>query len=139
MAFSTLQVGQAHSLTVLVTAELVARFTDLSGDAAPLHTNEAFARAAGFSGALVHGALLVALVSRLVGMEFPGPNAILQRIDLSFPSPCYAPCTLKLTGTVRQISEAMKSVVLDISITAEDGRVVARGKTWHGILDTSLI
>jgi acyl dehydratase len=107
----------------------------LSGDRAPLHTDTEFAKAAGFEGVVVHGAYLVALISRLVGMEFPGAKAVLERMDMAFRKPCYAPCEVKLAATVRQISEAVATIILDIVITNDEGAVLASGKTWHRILN----
>jgi acyl dehydratase len=129
--------GQEKRIKVHISAADVASFTALSGDAAPLHRDRDFARRAGYSGAVVHGALLIAYVSRLVGMEIPGQFSVLERIDLAFRKPCYAPCDLQLVGKVRQTSEAVSSVVLDISIQDSSGQAIATGKTWHRILDRS--
>ncbi len=129
-----LQVGDSDSITVRVTREDITNFAILSGDTAPVHLDETFAKAAGFDGVIVHGAYLGALVSRLVGMSFPGPKAILERMDLGFHLPCYVPCDLKIEGTVKQISEAVKTIILDVTITDASGRTLTKGKTWHRII-----
>jgi acyl dehydratase len=129
--------GQERRIKITISRSDVDSFASLSGDAAPLHTDQDFARKAGYSGPVVHGALLVAYVSRLVGMEFPGKFSVLERVDLAFHQPCYAPCDLQIIGKVRQISEAVSSVVLNISLQDLQGRTVASGKTWHRILDRS--
>jgi 3-hydroxybutyryl-CoA dehydratase len=129
-------IGQTHRLGVPISREDLARYVELSGDSAPLHVDKEFARAAGFEGEVVHGAYLMALVSRLVGMEFPGAKAVLERMDMAFRKPCYVPCEVTLAATVRQISEAVATVILDIAITDGEGAVLASGKTWHRILDT---
>ncbi|QOZ07230.1 MaoC/PaaZ C-terminal domain-containing protein [Bradyrhizobium sp. CCBAU 51765] len=128
-------VGQTHHLGIPITRDDLARYVALSGDTAPLHVDAEFAKAAGFDGVVVHGAYLMALVSRLVGTEFPGPRSVLERADIAFRKPCYAPCDVKLAATVRQISEAVATIVLDIAITDDSGTVLASGKTWHRILD----
>jgi 3-hydroxybutyryl-CoA dehydratase len=133
---SSIQVGQTHRIKAMITPDDIVRFVELSGDAAPLHTDGSFAKAMGFAGPLVHGAFLVALVSRLVGMEFPGPKALLERVDLAFRNPCYAPCEILLSATVKQISEAVATIILDIAIFDTKGIVLASGKTWHRILET---
>ena len=130
-------VGQEHRIVVNLTAKDVERFADVSGDCAPLHTDRDFARRVGFDRPVVHGALLAAYVSRLVGMWLPGPNSVMERIDLSFRQPCYAPCEFHVTGRVRQISEAVSSIVLDITVSDISSRVYASGKTWHRILNQS--
>jgi|KBSSwiStaDraftv2_1062776.scaffolds.fasta_scaffold188392_2 acyl dehydratase len=134
MTISAFQLGQSHKISASISAADVERFVGLSGDAAPLHTNADFARKAGFDGPVVHGAFLIALVSRLVGMHFPGPNAVLERVDLSFRKPCYAPCVVDLNASVRQISEAVATIVLDITISDANG-IIASGKSWHRILE----
>lgn len=129
-------IGQTHRLAIAITLVDLARYVELSGDGAPLHVDAEFAKAAGFEGVVVHGAYLMALVSRLVGTEFPGAWSILERADMAFRKPCYAPCEVTVAATVRQISEAVATIVLDIVITDENGTVLASGKTWHRILDS---
>jgi acyl dehydratase len=126
---------QSRTLEVSVPADAIERFAEISGDAAPLHTDTAFARAAGYKAPVVHGAYLVALISRFVGMEFPGAGAVLERIDIAFRNPCYAPANLKITGTVAQVSEAVATIVIQINIMDADGSLIANGKTWHRILN----
>jgi 3-hydroxybutyryl-CoA dehydratase len=126
-------VGDEATLDVEVTAESVTAFVALSGDDAPLHTEPTFAQRHGFAGVVVHGALLAAYVSRLVGTKLPGPGSVLQKMELAFRNPCYAPCRLRLTGRVRQVSDATRTVVLDV--TVESGStLLASGKTAHLIL-----
>jgi 3-hydroxybutyryl-CoA dehydratase len=130
--------GQTHSITVAISPSDLAHYVQVSGDSAPMHTDKEFAKAAGFAGVVVHGAYLIALVSRLVGMEFPGPKAVLERVDIAFRKPCYVPCELQLAATVRQISEAVATIVLDVEISNSAGTVLASGKTWHRILSGAL-
>ena len=131
--------GQTRSMTITINESDLANYVQVSGDRAPVHTDAGFAQAAGYSGVVVHGAYLMAMVSRLVGMEFPGPQAILERMDLAFRKPCYVPCDLKLAATVRQISEAVATIILDIVVSNSSGTVLATGKTWHKILDGASI
>ena len=130
--------GQTHSITVAISPTDLAQYVHVSGDSAPMHTDAEFAQAAGFAGVVVHGGYLMALVSRLVGMEFPGPRAVLERMDIAFRKPCYVPCEVRLAATVRQISEAVATIILDIVISNNAGTVLASGKTWHRILSGAL-
>jgi 3-hydroxybutyryl-CoA dehydratase len=127
-------VAQEHHLVLQVTTDHVRRFSELSGDHAPLHTDHEFAAAHGFGGTVVHGALLASYVSQLVGMFLPGPLSVMERIDLGFRRPCIAPCELHLSAKVRQVSEAVASVVMDVFVAGADGQIFASGKTWHKIL-----
>jgi 3-hydroxybutyryl-CoA dehydratase len=123
-------VGDNAALNVEVTEDAVRAFVALSGDDAPLHTQPEFAIQAGFTGPVVHGALIAAYVSQLVGTKIPGRLSVLQKMELSFRHPCYAPCQLLITGRIRQVSEATRTVTLDISVEA-GGKVIVTGKTAH--------
>ena len=136
MAFP-FSVGDTRQIEVDVSPADVRRFAELSGDHAPLHTDPLFAAEHGFKACVVHGAFLASVVSRLVGMQLPGPLAVLERMDLAFHAPCYAPCRLLVSARVRHLSEAVNSISLDVTIGIEHGPVLAIGKTWHKLLSGS--
>lgn len=128
-----LSVGTAASFEADVSAELVDAFARLSGDTNPLHVDEGFARERGFTGRLAHGALLGALVSRLIGMHLPGRDALLQSLSLSFRAPVPAGTHVRVTGEVDQVSESARAAVLRVTVTdTADGRVMASGKAQVG-------
>jgi hypothetical protein len=58
-------------------------------------------------------------------------------MDIAFRKPCYAPCDVKLTATVKQISEAVQSIILEIVISDAGGSMLASGKSWHRMLSTA--
>src|SRR4051794_11054070 len=119
------QVGVADAMAMSVSQTMIDAFRDLSGDDAPLHINESFARAHGFEGRLVHGALVFSLLSRMVGTRFPGPESLWLKCDISFRNPCYAPSILHFHGVVIQHSEATRSIVLTFDITDDRDRQIA--------------
>lgn len=128
------QVGASETMTIPVSPAMSEAFRELSGDDAPLHTDESFARAHGFEGRLVHGALVVSLLSRVVGTRFPGPRSLWLKCDISFRNPCYAPSALRFRGTVTQQSEATSSIALAFDITDDRDRQIATAKTLHKVL-----
>jgi 3-hydroxybutyryl-CoA dehydratase len=130
----TLQVGATASMTATISPDMITAFAQLSGDGAPLHTDPDFARAHGFDGCLVHGAFLVALLSRFVGTQFPGRSSLWVKCDISFVSPCYAPSVLRFDATVTQSSEATNAVALTITIADDRQRRIAIAKTMHKVL-----
>lgn len=123
-----LAVGQRADFTVRVTLEMVTAFAALSGDRSPLHTDEAFAHAAGFDGRAAHGLLLGALVSRLIGMQLPGAHGVLQSVELSFRRPLVPPATVRVEGEIAAISESTGQVQIKVTIVDEHGRGILEGK-----------
>ena len=78
--------GDSRTLQIAITDDIVNAFAEWSGDDAPLHTSDAYARARGFEKKVVHGAALFSLVSRFVGVG--------QGITKYFVSPVCAPTPL---------------------------------------------
>jgi len=67
----------------------VARFAEATGDSNPVHFDDAAARAAGFPGRISHGMLVGGELSRIFGMETPGPGTLFLRADLVFLKPVF--------------------------------------------------
>jgi 3-hydroxybutyryl-CoA dehydratase len=129
------KVGASDTMAIPVSQAMSDAFRGLSGDDAPLHTDDGFARRNGFEGRLVHGALVFSLLSRVVGTRFPGPRSLWLKCDIGFRNPCYAPSVLHFHGTVVQQSEAMRSISLLFDITDDRARQIATAKTVHKVLE----
>src|SRR5258708_10964720 len=130
------QPGKSDTMTISVSQAMSDAFRELSGDDAPLHTDENFARAHGFEGRVVHGALVVSLLSRVVGTRFPRPWSLCLKCYISFRNPCYAPSVLRFHGTVVQQSEATRAIALTFDITDDRDRQIATAKTVHKVLES---
>jgi 3-hydroxybutyryl-CoA dehydratase len=128
-------VGASETMTIPVSQAMCDAFGGLSGDDAPLHTDEDFARRNGFDGRLVHGAMVFSLLSRMVGTRFPGPLSLWLKCDISFRNPCYAPSMLRFHGVVVQQSEATRSIAMSFDITDDRERQIATAKTVHKVLE----
>lgn len=133
LGLGDLSVGREYSIEVMVQDIDIDRFADLSGDHSPLHMDEAFARARGFRGRVVHGAYLVSLASRMLGMHLPGENCLLQTMQMKFSAPTYSGTLVRLTGVIDQISEAARAAVVKLSVAdAVSGGILASGKASIG-------
>ena len=101
-------------------------FAALSGDHNPLHLDEAFARARGFEGVVVYGALIAAKISGLIGMKLPGRDSVWCSLSLQFRAPLYVGEPARAEGVVSAVSEATGMV--ELAITAWKKEVLlARG------------
>ena len=101
-------------------------FARLSGDHNPRHTSQEFSQRAGHRDRVVHGALLAALASRLIGMELPGRRALLLSLRLDFVAPTFPGETLEVVGTVESIHPAQRTIVMRLRIGCA-GEPRARG------------
>lgn len=127
-------VGRKAERTVAITPELLEAFVALSGDSNPLHVNDSHAQAQGFRGRVVHGMLLGALVSGLIGMELPGRPGILQSVQMSFRNPCYVGDTIQIAAEVTEFFESVQVVILQVVVRNSAGVTIATGKVQSGIM-----
>jgi acyl dehydratase len=104
----------------------VDNFVRLSGDYNPLHADRQFAKSAGFRDRVVHGAMLVALASRFVGMELPGRQSLLLSLKLDFVAPTFPGDIVEVLGRVESIHLEQRVVVLRLMISC-GGELRARG------------
>ena len=119
----------------VVTPEVYAHFLAAFQDYSPVHVDEDFAKAHGFAGKVMHGALLNGFISHFVGMHFPGRFSLLLSVDLRFSNPSYLGDAIKLITVVSQKMDAHNIVVLDATLTnttrnylAARGRIQVRVK-----------
>lgn len=127
--------GQTFSYDRMICLEDVDAFAKLTGDVSPLHIDENFARSRGFKARVVHGVLLAGMVSRLIGVHLPGRNALLARLDLKFWTPIYAGDTIRVCGTISQISVAANAIIVQINIfnLSAESNNAASGSATIGI------
>lgn len=76
-----LEVGAKASFSRPLSQADVDAFTALSGDSNPVHQGPK---------AVVHGALLNALVSCAMGTKMPGPGSMVTSQTIKYPNPCHA-------------------------------------------------
>ena len=122
-----LREGMSASVPFLVRQEEMDLFAELSGDFNPLHVNREFACGKGFKGVVVYGALIIAKVSRLIGMHLPGRDAVWASVSLDFVKPLYVDQQARVEGVVTEVWESTGMVELKLSVRSEEGRVLARG------------
>ena len=127
LALADLKEGHRDTVDFTITPAQMQAFGELSGDVNPLHTDDAFARAKKFDGAVVYGALLVAKVSQLIGMRLPGRDSVWASLAMDFRKPLYVNQAAQVEGTVAEVSASTGMVVLTLVVRAQ-GKVLAKGR-----------
>lgn len=120
-------VGETVRFAFVVTAEDQQAFARLSGDTNPMHLDADAARARGFDAPVVYGGLIVAKISRVVGMHWPGSRGIWADLEIRFRKPLLVGEEAALVATIDQVSPASNSVTIDLAITSAKGNI-ARAK-----------
>ena len=119
-------VGSKASIDRVFTEDDIALFARLSGDTNPIHLEAAVARSAGFDREVVHGALVVSLISRILGTVLPGPGTILLGQELRYRRPVYPWDRLVATVEVTNVRE--DKPVITLRTWVETDEVVVDGE-----------
>ncbi|TYT26443.1 bifunctional enoyl-CoA hydratase/phosphate acetyltransferase [Luteimonas viscosa] len=126
--FDELAVGQTARIERTLTADDVALFAVLSGDAGPQPPVDAPAAANGASAVIAHGMWGGAMIAALLGTRLPGPGTIHRRQDLRFLAPLKPGEQLAIQVTVTALDPATRGVVLACACTRPDGTIAIEGE-----------
>lgn len=127
LGYEQIGVGSVFAVERTFTADDVRAFAGVSGDYSPLHVDAEYAAQTEFGGCVVHGMLLGALFSQLVGMQVPGRRALYLGQELTFRRPVLVGEPVRATAKVTAKNDATRVLVLQTEIRAADDRVVASG------------
>lgn len=125
--YETLQVGDTFSVKRVLTSEDVQTFADLTGDDNPLHVDPAFAATTRFGKPIVHGVLLLGIISKVLGRDFPGPGSVAVGISCRFLRP--VPVGSEVTVEVRVAEKIEKHRHIKMRVYAYlDGKLCVGGE-----------
>lgn len=120
-------VGDSFAIDFSITLDDQRAFAAVSGDTNPLHLDAAYAQSKGFGAPVVYGALLIARLSQIVGMQMPGKDGLWSTVQMEFRSPLLVNEPAALTARISQMSEATRTIVAAITVRSGD-RTIATGR-----------
>lgn len=121
------KVGDGFKFERSISSEDVLKFAKVIGDLNPVHLDEAFAEQSFFKKRIVHGAFLGGLISRVLGMDFPGQGTIYISQNSVFRRPVYVDTTVTVEVKVTQVISEKRRLVLDTNVLNAEGEVCLSG------------
>ena len=124
------RLGSTASVTRLITDETVREFATLSGDTQLLHLDDNYAVQTRFEKRIAHGALLVGMISAVLGVKMAGQEAtiIFLGLNVSFTSPVYIGDEVTTKCQVISVREDKPIVKLAATCTNQTGTEVMTGE-----------
>jgi len=110
-----------------ISAEDVKRFAEVVGDLNPIHLDAEFAEKSFFKKRIVHGAFLGGLISKVLGMDFPGQGTVYISQDSVFKRPVYVDTTVTVQVRVTQVIAEKRRLVLSTNVLNEKGEICLTG------------
>ena len=123
-----LQVGDSYSEVFSYTQEQVITFAELSGDKNPLHLDAAYAATTMFKKPIIHGILGASVLSKILGMHFPGEGTVYLKQEIDFKRPMYVDVQYEAQLKVLEINADKHTAVIETKIVDKDsGKVNVLG------------
>ena len=124
------KVGAVGTVTRQITDDVVREFALLSGDTQPLHLDDDYASQTRFGKRIAHGALLVGMVSAVLGVEMAsdaGTNIFLG-LEVNFIAPVFIGDEVSTVCEVTDVREDKPIVTLSVACSNGRGDEVMTGK-----------
>jgi 3-hydroxybutyryl-CoA dehydratase len=126
--YETIEIGDSYEWDRLVTAEDVSTFARITGDDNPIHVDEEYAKKnSRFGRPVAHGVLLLGLISKVLGRDFPGHGSIAVGISCRFLRPVPVGSEVQVQIKVAEKIESRKHIKVRVYIYL-DGRMVLGGE-----------
>ena len=111
--FDEIAVGDTARLTRTLRPEDIQLFAVMSGDVNPAHVDPEYARSSMFQEVIAHGMWGGALISTVLGTEFPGPGTIYISQTLKFSRPVKLGDVITVSLTCKEKVEHNRHMVFD--------------------------
>jgi len=126
--YDEINVGDSASLTRTLRPEDIQLFAVMSGDVNPAHVDPEYAHSSLFQEVIAHGMWGGALISTVLGTEFPGPGTIYVSQTLRFSRPVKVGDQITIKITCKQKFDHNKHVIFDCLCTNQDNQKVISGE-----------
>ena len=121
------QIGTTARRTRTVTQRDIALFTEMTGDANPIHHDAELAAASRFGGIVVQGGVTSGLLNALVAEQLPGPGSVFLEVGWAFRAPVRPGDVITAEATVTDARRDKPVTTLATSVTNQDGVTVLDG------------
>ena len=126
--YDEIKVGDSATLTRTLRPQDIQLFAIMSGDVNPAHVDPEYAHSSMFHEVIAHGMWGGALISTVLGTEFPGPGTIYIGQTLRFSRPVKVGDAISIKITCKQKFDHNKHIVFDCLCTNQDGLKVISGE-----------
>jgi phosphate acetyltransferase len=125
--YDEIAVGDSARLVRTLRPEDIQMFAIMSGDFNPTHVDPEYARSSAFREVVAHGMWGGALISNVLGTQFPGPGTVYVGQTLNFARQVRIGDTITVDITCRRKFDHNHHIVFDCLCTNQDGQTVIEG------------
>jgi 3-hydroxybutyryl-CoA dehydratase len=126
--FDEITTGQFISQVEKISTEDLDKFIDISGDNSSIHASKYEAEIRGFRGRVIHGAMIISKVSKLIGTVLPGDSALLLNINFDFKHPLYPEESFQISANIVQKHSSVNCIKMKFEVLLIENKIkIAKG------------
>ena len=105
-------------------------FINFSGDNSSIHASKYEAESKGFRDRVIHGAMIISKVSKLIGTALPGDSALLLNINFDFKKPLYPEDLFQISAKIVEKHLSVECITIKFDIFLKDNNLkIAKGSS----------
>lgn len=112
--------GQIYTETFSFNQEEVIKFADITGDNNPVHLDPEYAANTTYKKPIIHGILGASVLSKILGMYFPGEGTIYLKQEMNFKRPMYVDVVYEAVLTVKDVNRERHQAVIETKIVEKE-------------------
>ena len=113
--FENLKSNQTSKKKFHFSQQKVKVFSKIVDDFAPIHHDIIFAKRKGLKKNIVHGFFLSSIFSGMLGEKVPGPNSVINTINLKFHNKVYVGQKLIFKIKIIYLAKSVRAVNLELT------------------------
>lgn len=112
--------GQIYTEEFSFVQEDVIKFAEITGDHNPIHLDPAYAATTMFGKPIIHGILGASILSKALGMHFPGEGTIYLSQQCTFKRPMYVGVKYEAVLTVKEVVKGKHTATIETRIIEKE-------------------
>ena len=126
-----IKIGEVYRETFSFTQDEVNSFAQITGDKNPVHLDAEYAAGTVYKKPIIHGILGASVLSKALGMEFPGEGTIYLKQEMNFKRPMYVDVLYEAIMTVKEVNKEKHQAIIETKIAEkETGKVNLIGDAY---------
>jgi len=126
--FDEIKPGDSADLRRRLTLEDIKLFAAVTGNANPVHVDEAYAKSDRFHAVIAHGMWGGSLISTVLGTRLPGPGTIYTDLNLHFHRAVRLGDVIDVSVTAREKEPQQHGILFDCVCRNDNGELVIDGQ-----------
>ncbi len=127
-SFDSLNVGDEYEYRRFISEDDVTMFAKITGDDNPLHVDAEYAEKTRFGHRIVHGVLLLGLISKSLGRDFPGPGSVAVSLSCRFLRPVRVNSEVRVTVRITEKLDHRRRVKAETNVYTEANKKALSGE-----------